>query len=234
MDENRDKPRARKSARELHAKAQDSFKNTPDLRLGKASAYSYVHDPKHLGFVLARYKFCAKMLQAKERVIEVGGGDGIGLAVVAEAVGHLTMVDWDETQLDDVKKRQAHLSNVSYLLHDMNQSAPPITADAAYMVDVIEHLEPKREADFMKNIIACLEPHGVLIMGTPNITAESYATAASRTCHINLKSHDHLREMMAGYFHNVFLFGMNDEVLHTGYAPMCHYLWAIGSDRRDR
>jgi hypothetical protein len=23
------------------------------------------------------------------------------------------------------------------------------------------------------------------------------------------------------------MFGMNDEVVHTGYAPMCHFLWAL-------
>jgi hypothetical protein len=34
---------------------------------------------------------------------------------------------------------------------------------------------------------------------------------------------------MLGYFRNVFLFGMNDEVLHTGYYDMCHYLWALCS-----
>jgi hypothetical protein len=24
------------------------------------------------------------------------------------------------------------------------------------------------------------------------------------------------------------MFGMNDEVVHTGYAPMCHFIWAMG------
>ena len=43
----------------------------------------------------------------------------------------------------------------------------------------------------------------------------------------NLKTMAELRELMGRYFHNVFMFGMNDEVLHTGHAPMCHYLWAV-------
>ena len=43
-----------------------------------------------------------------------------------------------------------------------------------------------------------------------------------------------LRALMQRYFRNVFMFGMNDEVLHTGFAPMCHYLWslAVGVRRR--
>ena len=33
---------------------------------------------------------------------------------------------------------------------------------------------------------------------------------------------------MSKFFHNVFIFSMNDEVIHTGFYPMAHYLWAIG------
>jgi hypothetical protein len=29
------------------------------------------------------------------------------------------------------------------------------------------------------------------------------------------------------HFSNVFMFGMNDETLHTGYGPMCHYRLAV-------
>jgi hypothetical protein len=35
-------------------------------------------------------------------------------------------------------------------------------------------------------------------------------------------------ELNVIYFRNVFMFGMNDEVVHTGYGPMCHYLWMVG------
>ena len=33
---------------------------------------------------------------------------------------------------------------------------------------------------------------------------------------------------MQQFFHNVFVFSMNDEVVHTGYFPMAHYLLALG------
>ena len=32
---------------------------------------------------------------------------------------------------------------------------------------------------------------------------------------------------MLKYFENVFLFSMNDEVVHTGFSPMAHYLFVI-------
>jgi glycosyltransferase involved in cell wall biosynthesis len=37
---------------------------------------------------------------------------------------------------------------------------------------------------------------------------------------------------MERFFHNVFLFSMNDELVHTGFIPMAHYLIAIGCTRR--
>jgi hypothetical protein len=40
------------------------------------------------------------------------------------------------------------------------------------------------------------------------------------------------RRLMQKYFHNVFMFSVNDEVVHTGYHKMAHYLFAIGCSRR--
>ena len=61
-----------------------------------------------------------------------------------------------------------------------------------------------------------------------NITAQHYASALSQAGHINMKSAETLRQTMESYFHNVFIFSMNDEVVHTGFHPMAHYLFAMG------
>ena len=45
---------------------------SPEISLGPWTSYGLVHDPKHLAFVLGRYKFVAKMLQGRERVIGAG------------------------------------------------------------------------------------------------------------------------------------------------------------------
>ena len=46
--------------------------------LGPWTSYSLLNDPKHMCFVLARYKFCSKMLEGKAKILEVGCGDGFG------------------------------------------------------------------------------------------------------------------------------------------------------------
>ena len=86
----------------------------------------------------------------------------------------------------------------------------------------------EREYLFFENICKCLTKDGVFIIGTPNITANEYASEASKEGHINLLSHSRMRQLLSKYFTNVFLFSMNDEVIHTGYGPMSHYLMGVG------
>ena len=50
---------------------------TPKIELGPWTSYSLLEDPKHMSFVLARYKFVAKMLKQNGRTLEVGCGDGL-------------------------------------------------------------------------------------------------------------------------------------------------------------
>ena len=80
----------------------------------------------------------------------------------------------------------------------------------------------------MKNICASLLPQGICIIGTPNLDAEKYSSPASKEGHVNLKSATTLRELLLKYFHNAFIFSMNDEVVHTGFYPMAHYLFSMG------
>ena len=223
-----------KSAEDAYREGTDYQFEQEELSLGPWTSYSFVHDPKHMAFVLARYKFVAKMLHGKQKVFEVGSGDGFGLPIVAQEVGHVYCIDWDTRLLEGNQRRLPHLKNVSYLHMDLNKETPTVQADAAYSIDVIEHIEPAKEDAFVTNILRCLAPDGVMVTGTPNVTASAHASPRSQAQHINLKSLESLRELMSRYFENVFMFGMNDEVLHTGYAPMCHYIWAVASGQKNR
>ncbi len=225
-------PEPRKSARDAYAAGTDYQFDTPEISLGPWTSYSLLHDPKHMGFVLARYKFCAKMLEGRRRVMEIGPGDGFGLPLVAQAVERLYVVDWDERLIEGNARRLAHLQNVTYVVSDLNEGALDLEVDGAFWIDVLEHLEAEHEARFMESIVRCLTPSGVLVTGTPNVTAAQWASPRSQVQHINLKSMRDLRVLHERYFENVFMFGMNDEVLHTGYAPMCHYIWAVAAGVR--
>ena len=99
-------------------------------------------------------------------------------------------------------------------------------------IDVIEHILQKDEDVYMRNIAVSLEMDGVLIVGTPTIESQLYPSPRSKEGHVNCKDHQALRTLMERYFQNVFIFSMNDEVVHTGFYPMAHYLFAIGAGKR--
>jgi len=205
----------------------------PIVELGPCTSYSLAQDPKHMSFVLSRYKFVAKMLAGKKKVLEVGAGDGFGLPIVAQAVEWVDTVDWDQAYVDSINKRLIEpgwVKNATSKLLDINKTGlPPDTYDALYCIDVVEHFDPYEEYKLMSNMVGALKKSGVMIIGIPNKEAGHLASKVSDVQHINMKSAEELRYLLETYFDNVFIFGMNDEVLHTGYFSMCHYLWGIGS-----
>jgi len=198
------------------------------LELGPWTSYSMMHDPKHMCFVLSRYKFVSKMLDGKKKVLEVGCGDGFGFPIVAQAVSQLHGIDRDERLLEGNRTRLKFIKNAKFYKLDISDAAPKEKYDAAFSIDVIEHLAPPVEKKFIENTVKCLKNDAICIIGTPNVTAQKYATHRSSIEHINLKSSKELKNLLAKYFENSFIFSMNDEVVHTGYYPMAHYLFAIG------
>ena len=145
-------------------------------RLGLMTNQVWLDDPKRLVFTLARYKFVAKMLAGRDRVLEVGCGDGFGARIVRQEVGHLLATDYDPLFIRDAQ--------------------------------------------------------GVLIVGMPSLESQAHASAASRAGHVNCKTGGALRSVMERHFHNVFMFSMNDEMVHAGFMPMDHYLFALCVGKR--
>lgn len=210
----------------------DTYNETGGVVLGPYTSHIWRHDPRHMGFLLARYKFCAKMLSGKQRVLEVGCGDSIGTPVVLQNVSEVVGIDFEPIVIEDAIRRNEHTECCSYKVHDMTSGPVHPHFDAAFSLDVIEHIPPEMETVFVQNIADSLTKDGVFIMGTPNITAQAYASECSQIGHINLKSGQTIREALLPFFENVFVFSMNDEVVHTGYSPMAHYLICMGVGKK--
>jgi 2-polyprenyl-3-methyl-5-hydroxy-6-metoxy-1,4-benzoquinol methylase len=170
------------------------------------------------------------MLGGRDKVMEVGCGDAVGTPVVLQTVKKVHGVDFEPLVLNDAVSRYKRegVTNATFSVHDMLKEPVNDKFDAAFSLDVIEHIPLEDEATFIDNIVASLKEQGVLIVGTPNITANAYASEGSKAGHINLKTGETLRDALARRFHNVFSFSMNDEVVHTGYSPMAHYLICMG------
>lgn len=197
------------------------YSEIPCHTLGVMANQLWHEDPKMLGIHLARYKFVAKMLAGKKNVAEIGCGDGWYSRVVGQAIGgELQLYDFDQ----GIKPHGAvhhDILNGSIGTRDYG------LYEAIYSLDVMEHITSDKEHIYLKNICSSLKNNGVFIVGMPSLESQAYASPASKTGHVNCKSGDDLKQILEQYFHNVFMFGMNDETIHTGFFPMCHYLIGV-------
>lgn len=191
---------------------------------GGMTAYEWERDPKRLAFILARYKFVARMLEGRALVLEVGCSDGFGSRIVRQHVGHLSAVDVDEDSIVEARAARSDKWPIEFFEHDLLE-APLPGYDAAYALDVLEHIEPgEEERRFLQNLRACAP---VAVIGMPSLESQVHASKLSRLGHVNCKSGAELKRTLIEHWKHIFLFGMNDETLHTGFPPMCHYLLAL-------
>jgi len=195
--------------------------------LGSMSNQVWHDDPKRLGFLLARYKFVARMLCGRARVLEIGCADAFGSRLVSKEVGQLVCSDFDTKFLEEIRAREEPWSFETFLWDPCEAPIEPNGFDAAYALDVLEHIDPSMEEAFLGNIGLSLTNNGILILGSPSLESQNYASAQSKAGHVNCKTEDDLRNSCKRFFETVFIFGMNDEVLTTGFGPMCHYRFAI-------
>lgn len=195
--------------------------------LGLLKNWEWYDDPRRLVFSLARYKFVAKMLAGRASVLELGCGDAFCAPIVAQAVEKLTVVDFDEAYIADARARMRERWHFAALVVDVMNAPLPGRHDGIYALDVLEHIPREAEDRVMRRIVDALEPNGAVIIGMPSLESQAYASPASKAGHINCKTEPELRTLMQRHFDNVFLFAMNDEVVHTGYGPMAHYRLAL-------
>ena len=194
--------------------------------LGSMHSESWDMDPKHLGFVLARYKFVSKMLVGKSRVLEIGCGDTTGSRIVKSTVDHLEGIDIDAERMASSPSKGTKWE-IPTKVWNVLDGPLPSNFDAIYSLDVMEHIPPEYETMFLRHIKYMLRDNGVLIIGMPSLESQVYASEGSKAHHINCKSEDGLRLILKQYFVNVFMFGLNDETLHTGFGPFCNYRLAV-------
>jgi 2-polyprenyl-3-methyl-5-hydroxy-6-metoxy-1,4-benzoquinol methylase len=195
--------------------------------LGVMNNAVWYEDPKRLVFTLARYKFVAKMLAGKQQVAEIGCGDGFGSRIVRQEVVNLLITDYDSYFIEKFKQQASEKWPIDSKTHNILAAPLPFKMDAIYSLDVLEHINTEVESHFLTNVCLSLKKNGCAIIGMPSLESQTYASAGSREGHVNCKSGNQLQALLLQYFEHVFLFSMNDEVVHTGFSKMAHYLLAL-------
>lgn len=199
--------------------------------LGPVNASTWLRDPKHMGFMLSRYKFAAKMLRRCEHILEAGCGEALGTWVLArDTNARILATDFDaaqiayaKTQVEPMAAGRIHCECVDLVKEPPSQSG----FDGLVCIDVLEHVHPEEEPAFLEHALAGLRPGATAVFGTPNRHADAWASPPSRAGHVNLFDAERLGTTLEAHFTHVFLFSMNDEVIHTGFSGMAHYLIAL-------
>lgn len=204
--------------------------------ISKYAASDYCANPSRLLFRFARYKHVSRLMAGLGRVLEIGSSDCLGAPIVADKVGKLVCIE-EHAGLYNSARSLVKQMNIDIELH--NASFPcdyekidflgenKLTFDGIYCLDVLEHIQPAEAADFTKKCSEILVDSGVFVCGIPSLESQKYASPASKAGHVNCMSSEDYKIFLSDFFENVFIFGINDETLHTGFGAMCHYLLAL-------
>ena|SRR3990167_2381914 len=202
-----------------------------ELILGRYVSYWFHRSPRRMLHYLSYYKFAAKLIGNNKRVLDIGCNEGIGTWLLAKECGFAQGVDFDSEAIQTAKSNFSG-SQIDFVDEDILAQPGKENWDSVVNFDVIEHILPEDADQFLVSIKKHLKPEGLAIIGTPSLISQQFASAFSKKGHVNIYSPERLEEEMKKHFSNVFLFAANDEVVHTGYLPLAHYLIAVGCKKR--
>ncbi len=169
------------------------------------------------------------MVDGMDKVLEVGCNDGFFSRIVRQNVNHLVGMDKDPEAIKIAKKMNSEKWNIYFQQWDIMDSTVLSQPgfDCVYCLDVFEHI--KDAQTLLKNLAFFSD---MCIIGTPSAESQVYASPISAQEHVNCVTKSHLKLLMKSHFKHVITFGMNDEVLHTGFDPMCQYIFGLGFGTR--
>lgn len=197
------------------------------IALGRYMSHWFHRTPRRMLYCLSYYSFASKLIGKNKRVLDVGCNEGLGTWLVAKECGYAMGVDFDEAAIQTAKNNFRG-EQVAFSSKDVLKDPLPDSWDAIIHFDVIEHIYPEHESAYMRGLARLLRREGMMIVGTPSLIGQQFASAVSRKGHVNVYDPKRLEEMMLSYFEYVFIFSGHDEIIQTSYLPMAHYLFAIG------
>jgi 2-polyprenyl-3-methyl-5-hydroxy-6-metoxy-1,4-benzoquinol methylase len=211
--------------KEIYLESIDRENHT-NYVLGQNTTNILFNDPKLLLFTLSRYKFVSKIFSNFTNVLEIGCQEGFGAHIIKKEVKKYTGIDFYKPYIKSCRERIKE-EDYCFLEQDILDGSISGNFDGIFALDVFEHIEKSQSDLFMENICASLLPNGIVIIGMPSLESQTYASKASKIGHVNCLSGSDFKYYLQKFFHNILIFSMNDEVLHTGFYPMSHYLFAI-------
>lgn len=208
-----------------------SAQKEKSIILGPHTSFQYNNSRRHLLYSMARYKFAMKMLTSGIEnevmsILDLGCSDGFGTYYVSEFAKKVTGVDFDKEAIEYAKLAFKDSENMEFIEDNfLNRCYGKY--DGIVSFDVLEHIYPENENNYMNTVLNNLKDEGTFIIGTPSMETQQYSKENIVRAHINVKRGEELYGLLKTYFYNVYLFTQNDEIIHTGHLRMANYLIAV-------
>lgn len=192
----------------------------------------FLANPLMTGVKLARYKFAAKMLDARDIVLDLGCGNGYSSYYLSGFCSKITGVDF-YADIDKCSERFCKQGNDRLSFQKADLLDPPASVlDTGYtavtMIDVIEHFYKEDGEKILKTFTSHLPRGGMMIIGTPSKYSAAYRSQQSRDVHFHEYEPDELLDMCRSYFSRTLFFSMNDELVHTGFRKLAWFFFILG------
>jgi 2-polyprenyl-3-methyl-5-hydroxy-6-metoxy-1,4-benzoquinol methylase len=210
---------------------KDLMQHADKVTFGKHISYWFRKSPRRALHSMSYYKFASRMIGDQKSVLDIGCGEGLGTWLLAKECGQATGIDLDSDAIRTASNNWND-ETISFVENDFLSIAFPRSFDAVVNFDVIEHIHPDHMPLFLDKVISVLPREGIFIAGTPNSYSQQYASEISKAGHINVYSPEALETQMRQYFRHVFCFSANDEMVHTGYNKLAHYLLVLCCNKK--
>lgn len=151
---------------------------------------------------LARYVFASKYIKKGNSVLDLGCGTGYGSYYLSKKA-IVTGIDIDREAISYAKKYYG--KKVKFLQGDITKTLGiKDKFDIVCSFEVIEHL--KKPEAYLSNINLLLQPKGVCIFSTPNISVFSPNGVPKSKYHVKEFTKEELENLLKKYFKTVSFF----------------------------
>lgn len=212
------------------SKVTDMMDGRDTVAFGRHLSYWFDKTPRRALHYSSYYKFAAKMIGREKRVLDVGCSEGLGSWMLAKECGFAKGIDLDAEAVS-IASTNWQEGCIEFECADF-LTCRPEPYNAVVSFDVVEHILPDNVGGFFDCIAANLVHDGIAVIGTPSLEGQQYASEVSKAGHVNIYSYERLEQEMHRYFDHVFMFSANDEIIHTGFPRMAHYLIAVGCRKK--
>ena len=153
---------------------------------------------------LARYAYARERIPQSSRVLDLGCGIGYGSHYICESTSGVVALDVSSDAIRMAKSNYSH-PKIFFLL-SQGQKLPFRAAsfDVILSFEVIEHLRPQDQTEYVCEIRRVLKPKGSLFVSTPN---RKFTAGVANPYHFKEFYIDELKEFLSRYFPIVELHG---------------------------